>query len=195
MLALVTPSLLDRTSGSTCSAHACWLMNTFWWIHFDEYILKDGEKTARVSLTQVWSRTALCPLCFCLCILMTLMRLQRVFNALSQAQLVPLWRPCCMLMIWLWWLTILMQCRPCSMLNRLYWYAQRKHFIVNTAKSEMVHFNSFGSNVLVFNVGRVPLAHKILLSIRVWCFTGTWAWLCPLSTQLVLLGVRVRVRV
>jgi hypothetical protein len=38
----------------------------------------------------------------------------------------------------------------------------RKNTIIkeNTAKFEVVHFNSSGSNVPVFNVGRVPLAHK-----------------------------------
>ena len=46
-----------------------------------------------------------------------------------------------------------------TMLNRLRWYAQRKH-LINAAKSEVVHFNSFGSNAPVFNVGRVPLAHQ-----------------------------------
>jgi hypothetical protein len=46
------------------------------------------------------------------------------------------------------------------MLNRLDWYAQRKHLIINTAKSEVVHFNSSGSNVPVFKDGRVPLVHR-----------------------------------
>jgi len=46
------------------------------------------------------------------------------------------------------------------MLNRLHWYAQEKPKIINTAKPEVVHFNSSGSNVPVFKVGRVPLAHK-----------------------------------
>ena len=50
-----------------------------------------------------------------------------------------------------------------TMLNRKHWYAQRKHLIINTEKSEVFHFNSSGSNVPVF-VGRVPLAHKDSLS-------------------------------
>eukprot|EP00983_Pelagomonas_calceolata_P031154 977788-Pelagomonas_calceolata.AAC.1 len=33
------------------------------------------------------------------------------------------------------------------MLNRLHVYAQRKHLVVNTAKSEAVHFNSSGSDL------------------------------------------------
>jgi len=38
----------------------------------------------------------------------------------------------------------------------------RKNTIIkeNTAKFEVVHFNSSGSNVPVFNVGRMLLAHK-----------------------------------
>jgi len=48
-----------------------------------------------------------------------------------------------------------------TMLNCLHWYyAQRKHLIINTAKSEVVHFNSSGSNAPAFNVGRVSLTHK-----------------------------------
>eukprot|EP00983_Pelagomonas_calceolata_P077727 1153978-Pelagomonas_calceolata.AAC.1 len=39
-------------------------------------------------------------------------------------------------------------------------YAQRKHVIINTAKSEVVHFNSSGSDLPVFCIGGVPLAHK-----------------------------------
>jgi len=46
------------------------------------------------------------------------------------------------------------------MLNRLHWYAQRKHLNINTAKSEVVHFNSSGPSVPVYNVGRVLVAHK-----------------------------------
>eukprot|EP00983_Pelagomonas_calceolata_P004304 140108-Pelagomonas_calceolata.AAC.1 len=48
-------------------------------------------------------------------------------------------------------------------LNRLHVYAQRKHLIINTAKSEVVHFNSSGgsgSDLPVFCFGGVPLAHK-----------------------------------
>eukprot|EP00983_Pelagomonas_calceolata_P023177 729778-Pelagomonas_calceolata.AAC.1 len=37
-----------------------------------------------------------------------------------------------------------------TMLNRLHAYAQRKQLIVNTAKSEVVHFNSSGSDLPVF---------------------------------------------
>eukprot|EP00983_Pelagomonas_calceolata_P018760 589342-Pelagomonas_calceolata.AAC.1 len=40
-----------------------------------------------------------------------------------------------------------------TMLNRLHAYAQRKHLIVNTAKSEVVHFESSGSDLPVFRIG------------------------------------------
>eukprot|EP00983_Pelagomonas_calceolata_P010119 328685-Pelagomonas_calceolata.AAC.2 len=45
-------------------------------------------------------------------------------------------------------------------LNRLHAYAQRKHLIINTAKSEVAHFNSSGSDLPVFHIGGAPLAHK-----------------------------------
>eukprot|EP00983_Pelagomonas_calceolata_P079910 1154905-Pelagomonas_calceolata.AAC.3 len=47
-----------------------------------------------------------------------------------------------------------------TMLNRLDLYARRKHLLINRAKSEVVHFNSLGSNLPVFSIGCVPLAHK-----------------------------------
>jgi hypothetical protein len=45
-------------------------------------------------------------------------------------------------------------------LDRLRVYAQKKHLIINTAKSEIVHFNLSGPNVPVLCIGRVPLVHK-----------------------------------
>jgi len=39
-------------------------------------------------------------------------------------------------------------------------YARNKHLIVNTSKSEVVHFNSAGENVPVFDVGGATLHHK-----------------------------------
>eukprot|EP00983_Pelagomonas_calceolata_P074669 1152643-Pelagomonas_calceolata.AAC.2 len=47
-----------------------------------------------------------------------------------------------------------------TMLNRLHAYAQRKHLIINPAKSEVVHCNSSGPDLPVFRIGGVPLAHK-----------------------------------
>ena len=46
------------------------------------------------------------------------------------------------------------------MLSRLAVYARNKHLIVNTFKSEVVHFNSAGENVPVFDVGGATLHHK-----------------------------------
>eukprot|EP00983_Pelagomonas_calceolata_P065012 1148403-Pelagomonas_calceolata.AAC.2 len=47
-----------------------------------------------------------------------------------------------------------------TMLNHLDRYARRKHLAIDTAKSEVVHFNSSDSNLPVFPFGGVPLAHK-----------------------------------
>ena len=46
------------------------------------------------------------------------------------------------------------------MLSRLAVYARNKHLMVNTSKSEVVHFNSAGENVPVFDVGGATLHHK-----------------------------------
>jgi len=47
-----------------------------------------------------------------------------------------------------------------TMLNCLNEYARRKGLTINTAKSEVVHFNSHGFNVPAFSVGGAPLANK-----------------------------------
>jgi len=46
------------------------------------------------------------------------------------------------------------------MLNRFDGYARRKGLAINTAKSEVVHFNSHGFNVPAFSAGGAPLANK-----------------------------------
>jgi len=46
------------------------------------------------------------------------------------------------------------------MLSRLAVYARNKHLIVNTSKSEVVHFNSTGENVPGFDVGGATLHPK-----------------------------------
>ena len=46
------------------------------------------------------------------------------------------------------------------MLSRLAVYARNKHLIVNTSKSEVVHSNSAGENVPIFDVGGATLHHK-----------------------------------
>jgi len=47
-----------------------------------------------------------------------------------------------------------------TMLDRLDRYARRKGLTINTAKSEVVHFNSHGLNVPAFSVGGAPLVSK-----------------------------------
>jgi len=47
-----------------------------------------------------------------------------------------------------------------QMLHRLHAYAHKKHLIINTSKSEVVHFNSSGSNLPTFTVGGVALQCK-----------------------------------
>jgi hypothetical protein len=47
-----------------------------------------------------------------------------------------------------------------TMLNRLHSYAQRKHLIINTSKSKVVHFNSSGLNLPEFCIEGVRLVHK-----------------------------------
>eukprot|EP00983_Pelagomonas_calceolata_P023238 732356-Pelagomonas_calceolata.AAC.1 len=44
------------------------------------------------------------------------------------------------------------------MLVRLHTYAQRKGLVINAAKSEIVHFNSWGDNVPVSTLGGARLA-------------------------------------
>ena len=46
------------------------------------------------------------------------------------------------------------------MLSRLAVYDRNKHLIVKTSKIEVVHFNSAGENVPVFDVGSATLHHK-----------------------------------
>jgi len=58
------------------------------------------------------------------------------------------------------------------MLSRLAVYARNKHLIVNTSKSEVVHFNSAGENVPVLMLAVPPFIIKILLVIWAWFSTG-----------------------
>mmetsp|Transcript_10496 Transcript_10496/g.28719 ORF Transcript_10496/g.28719 Transcript_10496/m.28719 type:complete len:125 (-) Transcript_10496:337-711(-) len=57
-----------------------------------------------------------------------------------------------------------------TMLNCLDRYARRKHLLINTAKSEVAHFNLSGSNLPVFSVDGEPLAHKESLK-----YLGMWS--------------------
>ena len=138
------------------------LMNTFW---------RMERRLLECTLTQVWNRAALCPLCFSLCILMTSMRLHRVFKAPSQAQLVPLWRTCCMLMIWL---TTLMRCRPCS---TVYAACSEKAPYYQYCEVWGCSFQFVWSKcACVQRWVSAACTHRFFLSIWVWCFTGAWAW-------------------
>ena len=58
------------------------------------------------------------------------------------------------------------------MLSPLAVYARNKHLIVNTSKSEVVHFNSAGENVPVLMLAVPPFIIKILLVIWAWFSTG-----------------------
>ena len=59
------------------------------------------------------------------------------------------------------------------MLNRLSGYALRKGLIVNTSKSEVVHFKSGGTSVPVFTLGGSHLANKDSFKYLGMVFTKT----------------------
>ena len=50
-----------------------------------------------------------------------------------------------------------------TMLNYLHWYAQGKHLIINTAKSEVVHFNHLVQMRLHSTLRECRLHTKIIL--------------------------------
>jgi hypothetical protein len=58
------------------------------------------------------------------------------------------------------------------MLSRLAVYARNIHLIVNTSKSEVVHFNSAGEMFLILMLAVPPFITKILLGIWAWFSTG-----------------------
>ena len=72
------------------------------------------------------------------------------------------------------------------MLSRLAVYARNKHLIVNTSKSEVVHFNSAGENVPVLDVGGATLHHKYYFRYLGMVFYRTLTWLSLLNTRPVL---------
>ena len=123
-------------------------MSTFW---------RMERKLLECTLTQVWSRAAICPLCISL-----------YFNDVDeiaegvQGAVTGTTGSAVRHMLYADDLTLMASDPDAmqTMLNRLHWYAQRKHLLINTAKSQLVHFNYSGSNVFVFNVGRFLFAQK-----------------------------------
>eukprot|EP00983_Pelagomonas_calceolata_P006251 207064-Pelagomonas_calceolata.AAC.1 len=124
----------------------------------DEYILKDGEKTARVDPnTGVKQGCPSSPLLFSLYI----NDVDEIAEGV-QGAVTGIAEFYATHMLYADDLTLMANDFVASqaMLNRLHAYAQRKHLVINSAKSEVVHFNSSGSDLPVFRIGGVPLAHK-----------------------------------
>eukprot|EP00983_Pelagomonas_calceolata_P050352 1141943-Pelagomonas_calceolata.AAC.1 len=97
----------------------------------DEYVLKDGAKNARVHPTQgVKQGCPLSPLLFSLYISDVDLIAEDVRGAVTGIEDV---------------------CVTHMLLNV---YARKKHLIINTVKSEIVHFNSAGNNLPVSTIGR-----------------------------------------
>jgi hypothetical protein len=109
----------------------------------DEYVLKDGDKTACVHPTRgVKQGCPLSPLFFSLYINDIDDIAEGVSGAITGTAGVHLSH-----MLYADDLTLLTNNEPRDMqitLSRLTVYARNKHLIVNTSKSEVVHFNSAG---------------------------------------------------
>eukprot|EP00983_Pelagomonas_calceolata_P000552 18378-Pelagomonas_calceolata.AAC.1 len=65
-------------------------------------------------------------------------------------------------------------------------HARKKHLIINTVKSEVVHFNSKGNTFPVFTVGNDTLAHKDSFKYLGMIFTGPWTRLNQQERHLAL---------
>ena len=124
----------------------------------DEHVLKDGDKTAREHPTcGVKQGCPLSPLLFSLYINNIDDIAESVSGAITRTASVHVSH-----MLYADDLTLLTN-EPRDMqimLSRLAVYARNKHLIVNTSKSEVVHFNSAGENVPVFDVGGATLYHN-----------------------------------
>ena len=124
----------------------------------DKYVLKDGDKTARVHPTcGVKQGCPLSPLFFSLYINDIDDTAEGVSGAITETADMHVSH-----MLYADDLNLLTN-EPRDMQIMLSWlakYARNKHLIVNTSKSEVVHFNSAGENVPVFYVGGATLQHK-----------------------------------
>jgi hypothetical protein len=124
----------------------------------DMYVLKDGYKTARVHPTRgVKQGCPLSPLLVSLYINDIDDIAEGVSGAITGTARVHVSH-----MLYADDLTLLTN-EPRDMQIMISWlavYTRNKHLIVNTSKSEVVHFNSAGENVPVFDVGGATLHHK-----------------------------------
>mmetsp|Transcript_1516 Transcript_1516/g.3357 ORF Transcript_1516/g.3357 Transcript_1516/m.3357 type:complete len:193 (-) Transcript_1516:572-1150(-) len=122
----------------------------------DEYVLKDGAKTARVHpMRGVKQGCPLSPLLFSLYINDVDLIAEDVRGAVTGTENVRVTH-----MLYADDLTLLSN-EPGAlqtMLSRLNVYARKKH-LINVVKSEVVHFNSIGNNLPVFTIGSDTFAY------------------------------------
>ena len=134
----------------------------------DEYVLKDGDKTARVHLTRGVKQG--CPLSPLLSFSLYINDIDDSAEGVS-GRGYHRNRGCARInMLYADDLTTLTN-EPRDMqimLSQLAVYARSKHLIVNTSKSEVGHFNSAGEMFLFLMSAVPPFITKILL--------GIWAW-------------------
>jgi hypothetical protein len=134
----------------------------------DEYVLKDGDKIARVHPTRgVKQGCPLSPLLFPL----YNNDIDDIAEGVSSGAITGTAGVHVSHMLYADDLITLLTNEPRDMqimLSRLAVYARNKHLIVNTSKSKVVHFNSAGENVPVLMLAVSPFIAKIIL--------GIWAW-------------------